>query len=149
MRTLWVSAVIVVAGLVLTACSTAPRQPDPQPFTAVPSTPAIRAERPVASASGSHAADLNGKLGALGRSEETGDLPLGAGDLIEVSVFDVPELSQIKVRIPNSGQVSLPLIGGVTATGLTAVQLQAGIADQLKAKLMHDPQVQHAYLGIQ
>ena len=75
------------------------------------------------------------------QSEEHGDLRLGAGDLIEIAVFDVPELSQIKVRIPNGGQVGLPLIGSVSAAGLTALELQAEISNHLKTKFMHDPQV--------
>ncbi len=78
---------------------------------------------------------------SLPPAEEAGDLPLGPGDLIEVSVFDVPELSNLKFRIPNSGQVTLPLIGVVTANGLTAAELEAEIGEQLRARYMHHPQV--------
>src|SRR5262245_37755852 len=65
----------------------------------------------------------------------------GSGDLIEISVFDVPELSQIKLRIPNSGQVTLPLVGSFPASGATALELQSQISNILKVKFMHDPQV--------
>src|SRR5262249_18152182 len=41
------------------------------------------------------------------------DLPLGPGDLIEISVFEVEELSKIKVRIPMRGTITLPLLGQV------------------------------------
>lgn len=149
MRRLSACAVTVVAGLALAACGTAQRQPDPGAFVGSSTVPAIPAEAPVASAAGapsrgqasSSAADINIKLKTLAGSNERGDLRLGAGDLIEIAVFDVPELSQIKVRIPSGGQVGLPLIGSVSAAGLTALELQAEISNQLKTRYMHDPQV--------
>lgn len=69
------------------------------------------------------------------------DLPLGPGDLIEVSVFEVPELSNIKARIPLTGQISYPLIGALRAAGRTPGQLQEDIRTRLQDKYMHDPQV--------
>ncbi len=150
MRGLSVYAVTVVAGLALVSCSSAQRQPDPGDFIGTTTTPAIPAEGPVASAAGnvgrtqpsSSAADVNQKLRALARpDDETPDPRLGAGDLIEISVFEVPELSQIKVRIPNSGQVTLPLVGSFPASGATALELQSQISNHLKTKFMHDPQV--------
>jgi len=150
MRRLSVCAVTAVAGLALVSCSSAQRQPDPGDFIGTTTTPAIPAEGPVASAAGnvgraqpsSSAADVNQKLRALARSDdETPDPRLGPGDLIEISVFDVPELSQIKLRIPNSGQVTLPLVGSFPASGATALELQSQISNHLKTKFMHDPQV--------
>ena len=38
--------------------------------------------------------------------------PIGAGDLVEMSVFDTPELSG-KLRVSNTGDVILPLVGTV------------------------------------
>ena len=72
---------------------------------------------------------------------DAADLTLGAGDLIEVSVFDVPELSNLKARIPSSGAITLPLLGAVSAAGLTAGELQSVIRLRLQEKYMHDPQV--------
>src|SRR5438874_3858053 len=150
MRRLSVCAVTAVAGLALVSGSSAQRQPDPGDLIGTTTTPAIPAEGPVASAAGnvgraqasSSAADVNQKLRALARSDdETPDPRLGPGDLIEISVFDVPELSQIKLRIPNSGQVTLPLVGSFPASGATALGLQSQISDHLKTKFMHDPQV--------
>ena len=43
---------------------------------------------------------------------------LGPGDLIEVNVYNVPELTS-KVRVSNSGDVYLPLIDYVHVEGLT------------------------------
>src|SRR5439155_15826191 len=149
MRRLTVCAVTAVAGLALVSCSSAQRQPDPGDFIGTTTTPAIPAEGPVASAAGnvgraqpsSSAADVNQKLRALARpDDETPDPRLGPGDLIEISVFEVPELSQIKVRIPNSGQVALLLVGSFPASGATALELQSQISNHLKTKFMHDPQ---------
>src|SRR2546427_12275649 len=150
MRRLSVCAVTAVAGLALVSCSSARPQPDAGGSIAPRTTPATPAEGPVASAAGtvgraqpsSSAADVNQKLRALARpDDETPDPRLGPGDLIEISVFEVPELSQIKVRIPNSGQVTLPLVGSFPASGATALELQSQISNHLKTKFMHDPQV--------
>src|SRR5215831_9335425 len=69
------------------------------------------------------------------------DLPLGPGDLIEISVFEVEELSKIKVRIPMKGTITLPLLGQVRATGLSPLELQDQIGDLLQQRYMHNPQV--------
>lgn len=68
------------------------------------------------------------------------DLPLGPGDLIVVSVFQVSELSQLNVRVPSNGNIALPLMGVLRAAGRSARELE----DEIKAHLqryMHDPQV--------
>jgi polysaccharide export outer membrane protein len=52
-------------------------------------------------------------------------LRLGAGDLLEVTTFDTPELSG-KFRVDNRAHITLPLGGAVPVQGLTAEQ--AGIA---------------------
>lgn len=67
--------------------------------------------------------------------------PIGAGDLVELSVFDTPELSG-KLRVSNSGDVTLPLVGSIHVAGLTATEMQ----DLIRRKLiddgfMNDPQV--------
>src|SRR2546428_11589757 len=150
MRGWSVCAVTVVAGLARVPGSSAQRQPAPGDSSGPTPTPATPAEGPVASAAGnvggtqpsSSAADVNQKLRALARpDDETPDPRLGPGDLIEISVFEVPELSQIKVRIPNSGQGTLPLGGSFPASGATALAPQSQISNHLKTKFMHDPQV--------
>jgi polysaccharide biosynthesis/export protein len=55
---------------------------------------------------------------------------LGTGDLIEVSVYNVPELST-KVRVGSDGNIYLPLVDYVRVGGLTASQAQALIQKQL------------------
>jgi polysaccharide biosynthesis/export protein len=58
-------------------------------------------------------------------------LKLGPGDLIEVSVYNVPELST-KARIGSSGEVYLPLIDYVHIGNLTVNQAQSAIQKRLE-----------------
>jgi polysaccharide export outer membrane protein len=58
-------------------------------------------------------------------------LRLGAGDLLEVSVYNVPELST-KARVGNSGDVYLPLIDYVHVGDLTLEEAQALIQKRLE-----------------
>ncbi|MGO9370171.1 MAG: polysaccharide biosynthesis/export family protein [Terriglobales bacterium] len=56
---------------------------------------------------------------------------LGIGDLVEITVFGVPDLSA-KVRISGSGDVYLPLINYVHVAGLTTDEAQALIEKRLE-----------------
>src|SRR4051812_43973448 len=65
---------------------------------------------------------------------------VGPQDLLDISVFQVPDLSRT-VRVNSAGQISLPLIGTVQAGGLTIQELEAKIAKELDAKYLQNPQV--------
>lgn len=68
-------------------------------------------------------------------------LPISFGDLIQVSVFDSPELST-SLRVNSKGEVELPLGGAVKVQGLTAGEAGAAIAAHLKqAGILLDPHV--------
>jgi polysaccharide export outer membrane protein len=56
---------------------------------------------------------------------------IGGGDLLNISVYGVPELAQ-DVRVNNSGEVYLPLIGYVQLAGLTLDQAQTVIENRLR-----------------
>jgi polysaccharide biosynthesis/export protein len=67
--------------------------------------------------------------------------PIGAGDLVEMSVFDTPELSG-KLRVSNTGDVILPLVGSVHLQGLKAEEAQALIRQKfVDGGFLKDPQV--------
>ena len=68
------------------------------------------------------------------------DYRVGPLDLLEVSVFQVPDLNRT-VRINTSGQISLPLIGAIRAGGKTVTELEAEIAAKLSAQFLQNPQV--------
>jgi len=58
------------------------------------------------------------------------DVKLGAGDLIEVNVYGVPELNT-KARVSNDGNVYLPLIDNVHVADLSLEEAQKLIEERL------------------
>jgi polysaccharide biosynthesis/export protein len=79
---------------------------------------------------------------AQARSTRSLEVPIGAGDLLHVDVFDVPELGR-DVRVGDMGDISLPLIPGrIHAAGLTTFELEAKIENLLiENGLVTHPQV--------
>lgn len=71
---------------------------------------------------------------------ELDEYRIGAQDLVEISVFQVPELTR-SVRVNAQGMITLPLLGQVRAGGLTANQLETLLATKLSENLLQDPQV--------
>jgi polysaccharide export outer membrane protein len=69
------------------------------------------------------------------------DYRIGPGDLLRISVFQVPELSFDGVRVDASGNIQLPLIGSVVASNRTSAQLAADIRERLATGYLRDPQV--------
>jgi polysaccharide export outer membrane protein len=65
---------------------------------------------------------------------------LGAQDLLEISVFRVPDLSRT-VRVNSNGEISHPLIGSVHAGGLSIGELEAALAARYADGYIKDPQV--------
>jgi polysaccharide export outer membrane protein len=63
--------------------------------------------------------------------ENSSLLKLGAGDLLEVGVYNVPELAT-KARVGNSGDVYLPLIDYVHVADLTVEEAQGLIEKRLE-----------------
>jgi len=69
------------------------------------------------------------------------DYQIGATDLLNISVFQVPDLSFEAVRVDASGSVQMPLIGSLRAAGQTPDQLAQEIRNRLAARFLQDPQV--------
>ena len=65
---------------------------------------------------------------------------VGPQDLIEISVFQVPDLNRT-VRVNSVGQISLPLIGIVQAGGKTVQELETEVAKKLNSTYLQSPQV--------
>jgi polysaccharide export outer membrane protein len=78
---------------------------------------------------------VTGCTSRSGNLKETQTTPtdffLGPEDVLEITVWRNQDLSRQTVVRPD-GMVSMPLIGDVQASGLTANQLAARIADRLK-----------------
>jgi len=69
-----------------------------------------------------------------------GDYRVGALDVLDVSVFKVPELSKT-VQVSAEGKIDLPLIGSVDAAGKTIAEVQAEITAKYAATYLQSPQV--------
>jgi len=65
---------------------------------------------------------------------------IGRDDLIEVSVFEVPELGGT-TRVTAGGTISLPLLGPLDAAGHTPLQVERSIEDALRKRYVNDPHV--------
>jgi polysaccharide biosynthesis/export protein len=66
---------------------------------------------------------------------------IGGGDLIEVSLYGVPDFKQ-ELRVSESGDISLPLVGAVGVAGRTPEEAQVEIAKSLVAGgFFRDPHV--------
>jgi len=68
-------------------------------------------------------------------SQETQTLPvndyrIGAKDLLQIAVFELPELNQT-VRVSEDGSITLSLLGKVEVAGLTAQELEKRLATLL------------------
>jgi len=66
---------------------------------------------------------------------------IGPLDSLDITVFQVKDLSLQKAQVDAGGQIRFPLIGAVTAGGRTAAELSAEIAARLGEKYLQNPQV--------
>jgi len=65
---------------------------------------------------------------------------IGPGDLLEIKVFEVDQLSQT-VRVSEDGSITLPLLGSVPVEGLTQDGVVQKLTGLLQAKYVKNPQV--------
>jgi polysaccharide export outer membrane protein len=65
---------------------------------------------------------------------------IGPQDVLEVSVFRVPDLSR-SFQVADAGTINVPLIGEVHAAGKTVRELENDLAHKLGASYLQSPQV--------
>jgi polysaccharide export outer membrane protein len=130
----------IVLGITLAGCSS------------VPTTPLNAPKQGVAiSGSSSFAADINRNIAAAAMlsSSASSDYRLGPEDLVEITIFNIPEAVNAErgvtprtnaVRVSEQGQVSLPLIGEVDVKGLTVTELEKKLREAYD-KYIYNPQV--------
>ncbi len=127
---------LLIIGLVLPGCAS-------QPAAEKSSTAAQ--ERMIVK-SRAETEELNRKLAfAANRSILTienaaQDYRVGPGDVLEISVFQVPDLNT-QVRVNGQGAIVLALIGPVVAGARTTAEIEKAIRSKLAASYLHDPQV--------
>jgi len=69
------------------------------------------------------------------------DYALGPGDVLEVSVQDVPELHECRVRISGDNTVSMPILGTIDVAGLNEEGIKQRIYNRA-SRYVHDPEVE-------
>jgi polysaccharide export outer membrane protein len=69
-----------------------------------------------------------------------GNYIIGPEDVLDVEVFNVPELAK-SVRVANDGTIVLSLIGRVKAAGLTSEQLREEVENRYGETYLQNPQV--------
>ncbi len=68
-------------------------------------------------------------------------IDIGPGDLLDIEVFDTPELST-RVRVTQDGFANLPVIGRIELSGLNADQAARAIEDEFRRRnLLLEPHV--------
>jgi polysaccharide export outer membrane protein len=84
---------------------------------------------------------LNQQLFAAAQiNSDPSDYLLGAGDLLQVTVFESEELNA-KVRVSSRGHITLPLLGQVEVKGLSAREAEVRIETLYKKRYIKDPHV--------
>jgi polysaccharide biosynthesis/export protein len=68
------------------------------------------------------------------------DYRIGPDDALWISVLQAPELTST-IRVSQQGLISLPLVGTMTASGLTSMDLKRAIEEQLGRKYIKEPDV--------
>lgn len=69
------------------------------------------------------------------------DYRIGSRDTLNITVFQVPDLTLREAQVDASGQIALPLVGSITAAGKTTSELAAEISTKLQAGYLQSPQV--------
>ena len=82
---------------------------------------------------------LNQSLAAHPANGEQAEYRIGSHDLLEINVFEAPDLNR-SLRVSASGEISMPLLGAIQSTGLTARELEGVIEIKLR-QYMKDPHV--------
>ncbi|RAZ91722.1 polysaccharide export protein [Mesorhizobium hawassense] len=129
-----ITMVVMLGSLGVSACTstspTAPASIDALQLTSSSSVPL----------SGGGALQIVKDLPAPQNSQNGSEQPLSPNDVLEVDVFQVDNLNRT-VQVDASGEISLPLIGTVTAAGKTVRQLEKEIETAYSANYLQSPDV--------
>src|ERR1700674_5191719 len=79
---------------------------------------------------------LAAQSGAPPQMTETQRVPhalrISSGDLLEVGVFDTPELSG-RLRVNEAGEITIPIAGAVQVSGMTSEEAAVAIENKLRS----------------
>lgn len=139
------NVLLLIVGLVVGACSGSPQlsatDDAGSEFVTTGSTQAApNAIKPASRQSSQEVARIFEQYSLPDAEGTSPDYLLAPMDVVEVSVFEAPNLSRT-AQVSASGHISLPLIKEVKASGKTTDQLQKEIATRLQKDFMQSPQV--------
>ena len=134
--------IVLIVGILLpSSCS---------PISPSPETLAKRANETSASSSATPIAEINRNIASAamlgGGSTSSLDYQIGSEDLLEITLYNIPETDgkitprTVSVRVSQEGTISLPVIGGVNVKALTTAGLENKLR-QLYDKYIYNPQV--------
>jgi len=121
-------ATLVLAGLVLqpfSAGAQGTRTTAPRPGPTTASTPA-----PAPAPAPATIARTTGAV-ATAYTPSENDYRLGAGDKLRIEVYKEAQLSQA-LQVRPDGKITLPLVGDITASGRTPIELRDSITSALR-----------------
>jgi polysaccharide export outer membrane protein len=110
--------------------------------------PLSSATTPPSSAERDHITKINSALAAqaLQSPTSTADYHLAPEDLLEITLYNIPESEanitprKTEVRVTQEGVITLPLLGDVPAAGLTPSALEQSLRGRYD-QYLHNPQV--------
>ncbi|ESW77275.1 hypothetical protein X772_31460 [Mesorhizobium sp. LSJC280B00] len=126
----------MVASLAMSACTSTSSTASSSP-TAVDALQLTSSSAPL---SGGGALRVVKDLPAPQNTQNGSEQPLSPNDVLDVNVFQVDNLNRT-VQVDSGGQISLPLIGTITAAGKTVRQLEQEIETAYGAKYLQSPDV--------
>lgn len=126
----------LLASLAISAC-TSTSSTTPSSSGAVDALQLTSSSAPL---SGGGALQVVKELPAPQNTQNGSEQPLSPNDVLEVNVFQVDNLNRT-VQVDSGGQISLPLIGTITAAGKTVRQLEQEIETAYGAKYLQSPDV--------
>ncbi len=141
---------ISIASLILAAsCSASSPSPSQQPAasdpprvaTAPPSGPVLKTTTTAVNDDSSDLDALwNSRMAAQPTNAES-QFALGPGDLLKVSVPEIPQLKDRDVRVSEESTIALPLVGEINVSGMSEQDLRNELAKRV-SKYMYHPQVE-------
>lgn len=72
-------------------------------------------------------------------AQETASYVLGVGDVLNINVYDEPDMSVPRVLISDTGTIAVPVLGEVKAVGKTPAQLKQDIIKALVPDYLVNP----------
>ncbi|MER9234974.1 polysaccharide export protein [Mesorhizobium sp. M0622] len=127
---------LLLASLAMSAC-TSTSSTTPSSSSSVDALQLTSSSTPL---SGGGALQVVKDLPAPQNTQNGSEQPLSPNDVLEVNVFQVDNLNRT-VQVDAGGQISLPLIGTITAAGKTVRQLEQEVETAYGAKYLQSPDV--------